>query len=147
MSEHRAVAVIPGDPDAVFAFLADVDRLPAYLPIVTSATRIGREDAVVGIVLGGVQSTHGVWVRAYRDRRQLAWGTVDNAYRGEVHVSPPRADLEASDPIVGDITDRGPVSWVTITLASERPLDGACQRVLDDAASALNLFLRDGADR
>jgi hypothetical protein len=118
--------------------MADVDKLPAYLPIVTSATRTGREDAVIAIRVSGVASTHGVWVRAYRDRRRLAWGTVDNTYRGEVHVSPPRGEgVDRSGP-QADPADRCAVSLVTITLRSDHHPDGPFQRALDEAAGALS---------
>jgi hypothetical protein len=147
MSEHKTVAVIPGEPDAVFAYLADVDKLPAYLPMVTSATRTGREDAVIGIRVRGVPSTHGVWVRAYRDRRHLAWGTVDNAYRGEAHVSPPRAGSTGRPALQippADLSDRCAISLVTITLESDHHPDVAFQRALDEAASALGRAIRGG---
>jgi hypothetical protein len=132
MSAHKAVTVLPGRPDAVFEYLADVDKLSAYLPMVTSATRTGREDAVLRIRVGGVPSSLGVWVRAYSDRRRLAWGTVDNSYRGEVHVGPPRP---------GDDTD---VSVVTITLESDHHADEAFRRALDDVTEALSSALGNG---
>lgn len=141
MSEHRAVAVIPGEPDAVFAYLADLRKLPAYLPMVTSATRTGREDAVVKIEVQGVPSTHGVWLRAYRDRRQLAWGTTDNTYRGEVLVSPPR-EPEDTPPVAPNGYDACPISLVTITLESDHHSDGEFQRALHDAAHALSDAVR-----
>lgn len=145
MSEHRAVAVIPGEPDDVFAYLSDLRKLSAYLPMVTSARRTGREDAVVRIQVGGVPSTHGVWLRAYRDRRQLAWGTTDNIYRGEVHVSPPR-EPEADPPPAGSTEyEACPISLVTFTLESDHHSDGEFQQALDDAASALSLAIRRAA--
>lgn len=142
MREHKAVAVIPGDPDAVFAYLADVDRLSAYLPMVTSATRTGREDAIIRIQAGGVPSTYRVWLRAYRDRRQLAWGTTDNAYRGEVHVSPPREpgfDYPIDESPSAEVC---PISLVTITVESDHHSDPTFQRTLDTAASALSVAIR-----
>ncbi len=140
MSTHKAVTVLPGRADDVFAYLADVTRLSAHLPMVRSATRTAGEEAVLRIHVGGVPSSLGVCVRAQSERRRLSWGTVDESFRGEVHVAAPRP---------GHCRD---VSVVTITLETagveaDRHTEEALDRTLDRVTGALSGALRDGGPR
>jgi hypothetical protein len=59
--------------------------MPAYVPAVLKAELAGREELHVTLQSGTVVLA---WLRIYRDSRQLAWGTHDNEYRGELHVVP-----------------------------------------------------------
>jgi hypothetical protein len=87
MAEYTCTTDVAAEPGALFARLADLRWLSAYVPAISSVTWAGREEAVVRVDAGGAAR---VWVRVYRDRRQLLWGTPDNAVTGELHVLAPR---------------------------------------------------------
>ena len=85
MAEYSTARTIGMAADALFAWLSDLDAMPSYVPAVARATLAGREEVYVTLHDG---TRLAAWLRVYQDSRQLAWGTWDGAYRGELHVVP-----------------------------------------------------------
>lgn len=92
MAEYTAAVTVDLAAAALFAWVADTASLPAYVPAVAEAAFVGGDHLLVTFIDG---SACAAWLRIYRDSRQLAWGTDDGRYRGELHVVP-RLDSEGS---------------------------------------------------
>lgn len=84
MAEYTTATTVDLGADLVFARVSDPNALPAYVPNVDHARLVGREEILVSVPGGETAA----WLRVYTDSRQLAWGTADGGYRGELHVIP-----------------------------------------------------------
>jgi hypothetical protein len=89
MAEYTCTLDVAAEPAAVFGRLADLWWLSAYVPAIGDVRWTNREEAVVRVDVDGSAQVRPVWVRVYRDRRQLLWGTPDNSVTGELHVLGP----------------------------------------------------------
>lgn len=91
MTEHQSSAVVDLPADVVFAYLAQVENLPEYLPRMTSAHRTGEHDVEVSAKLpegtGEVEGTASFEVDT--SARELRWGSEgDRDYGGWIAVEP-----------------------------------------------------------
>ena len=71
MSEHEVSRVLQATPDAVFAVVSDVGRLPEWLPTVERARTL--PDGEVEVV-GDAYESEGFW-RPRPDQRRVEWST------------------------------------------------------------------------
>ncbi len=71
MSEHEVSRVLQSTPDAIFAVVSDVDRLPEWLPTVDHARTL--TDGEVEL-RGSSYQSEGFW-RAEHDQMRVEWAT------------------------------------------------------------------------
>lgn len=84
--EHEHTQHISAGPDEVFAVLADVKRLPEFVPQMTGASAGDGDSVVVDARYEGhVQHGEG-WFRADADRRRVEWGSNSSDYHGWMQV-------------------------------------------------------------
>jgi uncharacterized protein YndB with AHSA1/START domain len=102
------------EPDTVFAYVGNVEKLPQYVPRAVAASRLGRESVRVVTKrdrdADPTDETHGTegWLRLGHERH-LEWGTGGtNDYHGEASVVP---------------TDDGSLLMVTLHMANGEYLD------------------------
>ena len=94
MTEHESSTGVDLPADVVFAYLADVEHLPEYLPRMTSAHRSGEHEIEVTAHLDqGDQGQRDVGGSARFDvdeaARQITWGSEgDTDYGGRIGVEP-----------------------------------------------------------
>ena len=75
MSEHEVSRTVQAPPERVFEVVADVARLPEWLPTVErSSTLPDGEVHVEGDAGGGDYTSDGFW-RAQADQRRVEWST------------------------------------------------------------------------
>ena len=120
------------EPDTVFAYVGNVEKLPQYLPRAVSASRLGRE--AVRVVTkrddsepnGDAIAAEG-WLKLGPERH-VEWGTGGaRDYRGEASVIP---------------TDNGSLLMVTLHLADGEYID--VSRQLADALQRVKRALESG---
>lgn len=119
-------------PDTAFAFFADPRNIARCLPMIKDITRTGREDLLVQLDLAGVMVVQQVWLRVYRDRRQLAWGTPNNDVVGALHVLWPREG--------GSAAPDG--CLVVLKIETGDALSPTARRFVDDALARLRSAAR-----
>ena len=104
MSDYEHTTTIRRDPDAVFAYLSDVTRLPEYFSGLEEARPEGGEEVHVVANVEGNRYSGEAWIQADADAKSLRWGSEGpSAYHGELSVS-----------------GEGEDSRVTVTLHTER---------------------------
>jgi hypothetical protein len=80
----RLMNVVPGD---VFAFVANMDNLPTFIPTV-QAIEPQRDDRVrIRGVIDGRSYIDDGWLHVDRDRRRLEWGDDEHTYSGSLTVA------------------------------------------------------------
>ena len=116
------------EPDTVFAYVGNVEKVPQYVPSAVAASRLGHESVRVITKREGdaepIDDTHGTegWLRLGPERH-LEWGTGGaKDYHGEASVMP---------------TDEGSLLMVTLHMA-----DGEYIDVSHQLASALQTIKR-----
>lgn len=86
--EHEHTQHIAAAPDQVFAVLADVKRLPEFVPQMTSA-ETGDGDGVTVDARYDGHTQHGEgWFRPDAEQRRIEWGSNSSDYRGWMQVDP-----------------------------------------------------------
>jgi uncharacterized protein YndB with AHSA1/START domain len=79
------------DPDTLFAYIGNAEKLPQYMPRVLDARRMGNEVVRVTTSRGGPKNgpfTSEAWMRIEPDRH-LEWGADGpSGYRGEASIVP-----------------------------------------------------------
>ena len=84
--EHEHTQHIAAAPDQVFSVLADVKRLPEFVPQMTSA-RAGDGDGVTVDARYEGHTQHGEgWFRHDLDSRRIEWGSRSSDYHGWMQV-------------------------------------------------------------
>lgn len=137
MGTYEQSIAVAVSPSRLYAYLADVDNLPEYMPRVTEAHAVDDGEAVdvtARIDPEGEepQTVRGeAWLRVREEGRSLEWGSQGpNDYHGEL-------DVDAAD-------DGG--STLTVRLHTERTegdqVDSALREVVDQVKT---LAERDGA--
>ena len=125
MGTYEQSADMSVSPDRLFAYLAEVDHLPEYMPRITQAHAVDGGDAVdvtaeIDPPDAPAQTVHGqAWLRVQEEGRSLAWGSEgDNNSSGELDVEPASAG-----------------SRLTVRLHTERTegeqIDASLREVLD----------------
>lgn len=98
MGDYRDTIGVDVPPDRLFAYLADVENLPTYLPRMTSAVPEGGDRVeVTARVDPGDGAERDVraeaWVQVLEEGRSLRWGAPGpHEYHGELHVAPGDAE-------------------------------------------------------
>ena len=87
MNEYQRTMIIEAKADDVFAFVAEIDNLPKYLPTVHSVRRqSGDRIQVQGEAAGRKYNDDG-YFRIDQEARRLEWGSDgDNHYSGWMQV-------------------------------------------------------------
>lgn len=86
--QHEHTQYIAAAPDRVFAVLADVNRLPEFVPQMTAA-RAGDGDAVeVDARYEGHEQHGSGWFRTDAATRRIEWGSSSSDYRGWMQADP-----------------------------------------------------------
>jgi hypothetical protein len=95
MGTYEQSIAVAVSPSRLYAYLADVDNLPEYMPRITQAHAVDDGDAVdvtARIHPEGEepQIVRGeAWLRVREDGRSLEWGSQGpNDYHGELQVDP-----------------------------------------------------------
>lgn len=86
--EHEHTQFIAADPDAVFAVLRDVSRLPEIVPQMTGVHREGEDTVVVDARYEGHEQHGEGWFRPDPERRRVEWGSRASDYHGWMQVDP-----------------------------------------------------------
>lgn len=93
MPTYESSITIDVPADRLFAYLADVENLPTYLPRITSARSTG--DGTVDVTAsiehdGETREVEGeAWVRAEEPGTTLTWGAPGpNSYTGQIDLDP-----------------------------------------------------------
>ena len=108
MPDYEQTGTIHAEPDVLFDYLADVEHLPQYLPIVIEAETAGPDLAVVTADIHGDEHHAEGWVRVDGLERRMEWGTPEGSYQGWLQVEP---------------DDAGPGSVVTIHVTQDHESD------------------------
>ena len=87
MQEFTGRIEVTRSPAEVFAFLADIRNMPAYLPTVRRVEPLAEGDvAVAGEADGHAYRDEG-WLEVEGDARRMRWGSKGDAdYHGELRV-------------------------------------------------------------
>jgi hypothetical protein len=94
MGNYESSTTVRMSPSELFEYLSDVENLPAYLPSLTSARRIGSDKVAVTAHIdppgGPEQDVRGeAWIKVKQAGRTLEWGAPGpNDYHGELDVDP-----------------------------------------------------------
>jgi carbon monoxide dehydrogenase subunit G len=108
MPEYEESGLVNASPDAVFAYLSDIDHLTDYIPDMVLARAEGERLRVAADVQGRHEEGS-AWLRADPDERRIDWGGEGTAdYGGSIKV-----------------TASPPGSMVTIYLSTSRTSDEA----------------------
>lgn len=87
MGEFASRIEIDRPAAEVFAFVADIRNMPAYLPTVRGADAQGEGRVVVEGEANGIPYRSDGWFRADASARRMEWGSDgENDYRGELLV-------------------------------------------------------------
>ena len=83
--EHsRRIDVLP---DAVYAYVADITRLPTYMPAIQHAELVGDERVRIETASGGgVHQADGT-IKSEPDKRRIEWSSDPGDYQGTLVVS------------------------------------------------------------
>jgi uncharacterized protein YndB with AHSA1/START domain len=114
MATYERTTTVAATPDALFAYLSDVENLPDYFVAMKSATATGAAEGEspagsteVHTVaeVGGKRREGDAWFRRDADTRSLSWGSEGSSdYRGELVVG---EDGDGSTVTVSLHTDHG----------------------------------------
>jgi hypothetical protein len=88
MPEYQQTGTIMAEPDVLFDYLAEVEHLPEYLPVITEAEPAGPELAVVTTDIHGDEQHAEGWLRVDGLERRMEWGTSEGPYHGWLQVEP-----------------------------------------------------------
>jgi uncharacterized protein YndB with AHSA1/START domain len=116
MGDYEATTTIQTPPDRLFAYLADVERLPDYLPQMTAAHLVDDHTVDVEAVIqpeGEPPKKVGgeAWIEVVEEGHRLRWGAPGpHDYHGELDVEP--AGQDTSDLTVRLHTDHAEGSQV-----------------------------------
>lgn len=83
---------IHGAPDVIFAFVADVQNLPKYLPTTKRAMTEGEDRVRVQGEANGHAYDDDGYLRADWDAHRMEWGADEHYYSGELVVRPDTVD-------------------------------------------------------
>ena len=122
MPEYEQTGTIAAEPDVLFDYLAEVDHLPLYLPILNDAHPTGPEGVQVEADIHGEILHADGWLHVDALDRRMEWGTRDGPYNGWLQVEP---------------EDTGPGSVVTIHVNQDHATDAD-----DDLTEALENIRR-----
>lgn len=97
MATYERTTTVAAEPDALFAYLSDIENLPHYFAAMRSAESAGPAEGVdvpagsTGVhtvaEVDGVRREGEAWFRRDADTRSLSWGSEGpNDYRGELTV-------------------------------------------------------------
>jgi hypothetical protein len=121
------------EPDTVFAYVGNVEKLPQYLPSAIAASRLGREAVRVTTKrerdTDPIDDAHAIegWLRLGRERH-VEWGSAGHRdYRGEASVIP---------------TDAGSMLMVTLHTSEGEHID--VSRQLASALQTIKQVLERG---
>jgi uncharacterized protein YndB with AHSA1/START domain len=109
------------DPDTVFAYVGNPEKLPQYLPRVVAARRTGSDVSLVLRVPGSDDTTSAAAQFQIKPSRRLEWDVADGRLHGEVVVDP----TDAGSRIVVSLRTDGDGDY----LATGRELAEALQQV------------------
>jgi ribosome-associated toxin RatA of RatAB toxin-antitoxin module len=88
MPDYEQTSTIEAEPDVLFDYLAELQHLPEYLPIINDAEPTGTDEVdVEADIAGDVQRSHG-WVHVDGLERRMEWGVADGPYHGWLQVDP-----------------------------------------------------------
>jgi uncharacterized protein YndB with AHSA1/START domain len=127
MGDYEASTTVQVDPDRLFAYLSDVEQLPAYLPRLTEAhaTHDDKVDVTAVIQPEGEARREveaEAWMEVVEPGRKLRWGSPGpNDYRGEL-------DVDAAD---------GDSSVLTVRLHTEHAEGDQIDHGLDEALAGI----------
>lgn len=123
MGDYEDSITVQLAPGKLFAYLSDVQNLPAYLPSLTSARPAGGDKVDVTAHIepegGPERDVEGeAWIKVVQDGRKLKWGAAGpHDYHGELDIDAgPEADT----------------STLTVRLHTERVEGEQIQHGLDD---------------
>lgn len=128
MAQYKQSIRIPASPDAVLDFVADVQNMPLYLPIIHKIQRQSNDQVrVQGEAEGHPYNVDG-FIHVDRANHRLEWGAEGQDYSGHLKIQP-QDDL----------------SLVTVHLhlpeklsvEGEQPTDEEIQQRLVDALEAI----------
>lgn len=86
--EHEHTQHVAAPAEQVFAVLADVDRLPQYVPQLTAANRAGGDEISIEARYDGHTQNAKGWFRADESKRRIEWGAEGSDYHGWLQVDP-----------------------------------------------------------
>ena len=86
--EHEHSASIPVDADRLYKTIADVGKLTAFVPQLTSARRTDAEHVDVEASYGGHEQHGEAWFRTDEAARKVEWGAEGHPYHGWMQVEP-----------------------------------------------------------
>ena len=88
MADYEASIDIDGAEADVFAYLSDIDHLPAYFERMTSAEPGDGDEVRVSADLGDREVEGEAWFKVDDDAHALTWGSEGpNDYHGRLEVS------------------------------------------------------------
>ncbi|MFC7845079.1 SRPBCC family protein [Streptomyces sp. NPDC001046] len=94
MGDYNDTITVTVAPDRLFAYLADVQNLPAYLPRLTSARPHGGDQVTVTAHIDPPDApeqdvTSEAWIHVIEDGRTLEWGAPGaHDYHGRLQIDP-----------------------------------------------------------
>jgi len=88
MPDYEQTGTIMSEPDVLFDYLADIQHLPDFLPVVTEAESEGPEHAVVTTDINGEEQQAEGWLRVDGLERRMEWGAPMDGYHGWLQVDP-----------------------------------------------------------
>ena len=121
MGDYQHSTTVTARPDALFAYLSDVENLPQYFPAMKAAEPAGGEAVHTVAEVGGREVEGEAWFAADDAARSIRWGSEGpNHYSGELRV---------------DEADEG--SRVTVTLHTEHADGPAIDRGLEETLARI----------
>ncbi|MFH8238074.1 SRPBCC family protein [Streptomyces sp. NPDC018321] len=93
MGTYEKLITVAVPPERLFAYLADVENLPAYLPRLTSARPQGGDRVTVSAHIDPPDApeqevTSDAFIRVTEQGKSLTWGSPGpNDYHGRLHVT------------------------------------------------------------
>jgi hypothetical protein len=90
--QHEFTGEIPIGAEDVYSFVADIENLPTYLPLMTHARSLGEDKVEIETEVKGRVVHMAAWFRPDAQTRRIDWGSsTDDGYQGWMQVH------EASD--------------------------------------------------
>ena len=93
MPDYEQTASVDAEPDDLFDYVADVNNMPEYLPILNEADATGEQVVVEADIHGATLRAQG-WLHVDALERRMEWGAQDGPYHGWLQVDP--GDLSGS---------------------------------------------------
>jgi uncharacterized protein YndB with AHSA1/START domain len=115
--EYQRERRIYVSPDAVFAFVTDVENLPTFVPTVEMATPAAEGRVRLSGKVGGNHYEDEGWLHVDHNQRGLEWGVETREYTGWMTVTGANMDGTETDVVVH-------LSLPPHESASGRPLTG-----------------------